>query len=87
MPSVIELVDDEIYVPKEVQLLLDAQIFFQALQPGRVQLFEHGPYLQNTEFGNRVAGRILSSSIPMYCNATLFTNFHINKNISLEQFC
>lgn len=56
IPKHIKLADPQFYVPAPIDLLLGANIFWQIMGGGRIQLGKQLPTLQETEFGWLVSG-------------------------------
>lgn len=56
LPKHLRLADPQFYEPAPIDLLLGANIFWQVIGSGRIQLGKQLPTLQETEFGWLVAG-------------------------------
>lgn len=58
IPKNIELADPDFWVPDKVDMLLGADIFFDMLMTGRIQLPTSGAVLQETQFGWVLSGPV-----------------------------
>lgn len=63
IPLNIKLADPCFNTPKTVDMILDAEIFFELLNSERLKPIPRGPTWQNTRFGWIVSGAISSTSI------------------------
>lgn len=61
IPTNIRLADPHFYVPGEINLLIGAELFYQLLCIGQIQLNQHGLTLQKTRFGWVLSGKVSSN--------------------------
>ncbi|XP_050547126.1 uncharacterized protein LOC126908854 [Daktulosphaira vitifoliae] len=78
VPEGIDLADPSFNVPSKIDILLGAEVFFEALKTGQIKPLENGPLIKETVFGWIVAG-----SVPVR-NSTLLRSFHALR-MSLEK--
>lgn len=81
IPNNITLSDEDFNKPSHIDLLLSADIYFDALMDGHVKLTS-GPVLQNTVFGYVMGGKCIAKN-ENSCN-NLVTNFALSESSNLE---
>ncbi|XP_050301507.1 uncharacterized protein LOC126739751 [Anthonomus grandis grandis] len=78
IPLNIELADSDFYSPSPIDILLGADIFWQILSVGQINIGYPSPVLQNTHLGWVVAGGFQPSN-----NAKIRCNF--SKNVDIQE--
>ncbi|XP_031339663.1 uncharacterized protein LOC116168131 [Photinus pyralis] len=70
IPETIKLADPEFHIPKDIDLLLGAELFWNLLCIGQIKLPNNQPYLQKTKLGWVIGGElgIPSQNIRSSCN-------------------
>ncbi|XP_036347074.1 uncharacterized protein LOC118756415 [Rhagoletis pomonella] len=87
IPEEIQLADPYFYKPQRIDVLLNAEIFFDSLQDGKISLGQGLPCLHNSKLGWIVGGNfeMPSNSRPSICNVTLSSNLS-NIDSVLQRF-
>ncbi|XP_047504423.1 uncharacterized protein LOC125049318 [Pieris napi] len=89
LPVNIQLADPKFYVPSDVDILLGAGVFFDAISPKQIKLGQHKPILQESKFGWLVAGPLHSyshkQSNVIHCNFTKEISDNLTKFWNLEE--
>ncbi|XP_049308600.1 uncharacterized protein LOC125777543 [Bactrocera dorsalis] len=87
IPENLQLADPYFYKPQRIDLLLNAEVFFESLQEGTISFGKGLPRLQNSKLGWMVGGNFekLSNSRPSICNVTLNSNLS-NIDSILQRF-
>ncbi|XP_036317369.1 uncharacterized protein LOC118732347 [Rhagoletis pomonella] len=87
IPEEIQLAHPYFYKPQSIEILLNAEIFFDSLQDGKVSLGQGLPCLHNSKLGWIVGGNFgtPSNSRPSICNVTLSSNLS-NIDSVLQRF-
>ena len=83
IPQNIRLADEEFGSSRKVDMLIGADLYYNLLLPGVIQLGRHLPVLQETHFGWIVAGCVPQTLLFARRNALVNTCPSLNDNVSL----
>lgn len=84
MPTGIKLADPSYYVPQQIDILLDASVFWEVLKSNQIKLSNSTVMLQETKLGYLVVGSVLLSTNfiqPRTCHLNV-----TSLNADLERF-
>ncbi|XP_050294294.1 uncharacterized protein LOC126734640 [Anthonomus grandis grandis] len=88
-PKNLNLADEKFNIPKEIDLLIEAEIFFDLLKEGRMKLGTVGPVLQETYFGWIITGNLnfnINATVDKFqkrvCNITNVSNKQLHDSLS-----
>lgn len=84
IPNSITLADPDFHVPRGVDILLGAEVFFSIIESGKISLGINLPTLQNSSLGWMIAGKWVSTHSPLKAQVnctTVDTLDSLNKNV------
>lgn len=89
IPTNITLADPRFDIPRDIDMLIGADYFWDLICVGQVKLDTHGPFAQKTKFGWIISGRVSSeSNREVQCN--LIKNVDVDRQLArfweIEEF-
>ncbi|XP_072403050.1 uncharacterized protein [Diabrotica undecimpunctata] len=86
IPSCHKLADPDFHIPKQIDLLIGADLFWETLCIGQISLKPSGPFLHKTKFGWIVSGPLTKPLLSDKSSSSLRHSQNLNIQTQLSRF-